>query len=85
MEEKKRCLRPMRTKAPAGYIYRMTMRRNEMSTTMVERNCAGCLLRTVEHGRAGGPALKDAPLDPEDASERQLERLERRFGPNWKW
>ncbi len=56
-----------------------------MSTTMVERNCAGCLLRSMEHGRAGGPALKDAPLDPEDASERQLERLERRYGPNWKW
>ncbi len=56
-----------------------------MNMTMVERNCAGCLLRTMEHGRAGGPAPRDVPLDPEDATEQQLERLARRYGPNWKW
>ena len=56
-----------------------------MNVAMSERNCVDCPLRAVDCSRAGGPALGDVHLEPENDTELQLERLERRYGPNWKW
>jgi hypothetical protein len=83
-EEKKRFLRPMRARGRAGYIGSMTMRRKQMNVTMVERNCADCLLRMLA-GRCYETQARVQDLDPENAAERQLEELERSFGPDWKW
>jgi hypothetical protein len=55
-----------------------------MNATMVERNCADCLLRMLA-GRCPETEGRVQDLDPENAPERQLEQLERSFGPNWKW
>ena len=56
-----------------------------MNVAMVERNCANCPLQAMERCRAGGLALRSIHLDPENDTELQLARLERRYGPNWKW
>jgi hypothetical protein len=56
-----------------------------MNATMVERNCAECLLRMLEAVQVHEMEARGQDLDPENAPERQLEQLERSFGPNWKW
>ena len=56
-----------------------------MNVTMVERNCADCLLRMADAPRGGESGMYGRDPDPESAPERQLEQLERSFGPNWKW
>ncbi len=56
-----------------------------MNVTMIERNCADCLLRALEISREREAVSDGSRLNPENAPERQLEQLERSFGPNWKW
>ena len=56
-----------------------------MNVTTIERNCADCLPRMMAAARASEPENGSQDLDPENAPERQLEQLERSFGPNWKW
>jgi hypothetical protein len=56
-----------------------------MNVTMVERNCANCLLRMLEAERVHETEARSGDPDPENAPERQLEQLERSFGANWKW
>jgi len=56
-----------------------------MNVTMVERDCADCLLRMLEAARIQETGARGQDLDPENAPERQLEQLEHSFGANWKW
>ena len=56
-----------------------------MNVTMVERNCANCLLRMLDTARVHEAEARVQDLDSESGPERQLEQLERSFGPNWKW
>ena len=56
-----------------------------MNVTMIERKCANCLLRMLDTARGSEPEMYGQDLDSESAPERQLEQLERSFGPNWKW
>ena len=56
-----------------------------MNVTMVERNCADCLLRMLASGRCQEAEAEVQDLEPESATEQQLVLLERRYGPNWKW
>jgi hypothetical protein len=83
--EKKPFLRPMRARGGEGYICIMNDRRNQMNVTMVERNCADCLLRMLDAMGLAEAEGRGQDLDPENAPERQLEQLERSFGTNWKW
>jgi hypothetical protein len=55
-----------------------------MNVTMVERNCADCLLRMLASGRCQEAEAVQDP-EAESATEQQLVLLERRYGPNWKW
>ena len=56
-----------------------------MNVTMVERNCADCLLRMMDTMERGEAQAQVEDTDAESALERQLEQLERSFGANWKW
>jgi hypothetical protein len=56
-----------------------------MNVTVVERDCADCLLRMLDAIRNHEAEARGQDLDPENAPERQLEQLERSFGSNWKW
>jgi hypothetical protein len=62
----------------------MMMRRNEMDTVLLERNCAECALR-LKASACLREQEEDLRADPEDAAERQIERIEQVFGPEWKW
>jgi hypothetical protein len=74
----------MRAGRRAGYIYRMTRRSNEMNTGLLERGCADCALR-LKASACPQEQEEDLRADPEDAAERQIERIEQVFGPEWKW
>jgi len=56
-----------------------------MNVAMVERNCVDCLLRRLNASRGPETEAWGREPEPESAPERQLEQLERSFGPNWKW
>jgi len=56
-----------------------------MNVTMIERKCTDCLLRMLDTACRNEPEMYGQDLDPRGAPERQLEQLERSFGPNWKW
>jgi hypothetical protein len=56
-----------------------------MNSNLIERGCADCLLRAMQGMREPRPEAGLPCPDPENAPERQLEQLERSFGPNWKW
>jgi hypothetical protein len=55
-----------------------------MNGNVIERNCRDCPL-VAEAMRTQRSRARRRALDPENAPERQLEQLERSFGPNWKW
>jgi hypothetical protein len=55
-----------------------------MSTALLERNCAECALR-LKASACLREQEEDLHADPEDAAERQIERIEQVFGPEWKW
>jgi len=56
-----------------------------MNTTMVEKSCTDCLLRSLNALRVQEPETDTLDVDPDTALERQLEQIERSFGLNWKW
>ncbi len=55
-----------------------------MNLTMVERDCAGCAL-WLKASACTREQEEDVRQDPEEAAERQIERIERVFGQEWKW
>jgi hypothetical protein len=58
---------------------------NVVSMVKVERGCTDCLLRAMNLGRILEPEMAVQADDPAAALERQLEQIERSFGPEWKW
>jgi len=56
-----------------------------MNTTMVEKSCTDCLLRSLNALRVQEPEADTLDVDPDTALERQLEQIERSFGFDWKW
>ena len=55
-----------------------------MNVAMVERNCADCAL-WVKLSLSLREQEEEVRANPEEAAERQIERIERVFGQDWKW
>jgi hypothetical protein len=56
-----------------------------MNTAIVEDSCTDCLLRALNTLRVQEREANTLDVDPDMALERQLEQIERSFGPEWKW
>jgi hypothetical protein len=56
-----------------------------MNVTMVERARADCMWRALDTILVRETEKNALDADPETALERQLEQIERNFGPEWKW
>jgi len=56
-----------------------------MNALLSERLCANCRLRSLAAARGWESETEARPVDAAEAADRQAERIQYSFGPDWKW